>query len=193
MKPSLFSQTCKKYRKPRGRGAWPWCVAVVRVSRTTPRTTPRTMYYPLSTINFMKTPDIYADPLAEAIITECRNRLESLFARQVKLSAEFDLHLEHVNPEQFLADVARVFELKPGALRSKNRQERLMDIRHAAIWFLYTYSRRGCQHVAAYFNMNHTTILYAAKRVEELIEIGDDKMTIAVKRIEQMINENYLA
>jgi chromosomal replication initiation ATPase DnaA len=120
------------------------------------------------------------NPKAEAILADAKTKLQQLLGVKVVLEIRPHLPLDNVPEEQWLEDVCAVLGVTPEQVRGKSRKRHIVQARHLAIYFLYKYSSRGYENVAAALGLtNHTSAIHAVATVQDLLHIGDPDMTEA--------------
>ncbi len=85
---------------------------------------------------------------------------------------------------------AHYFKLRLQDLRSQNRRPQISLPRQIAIFLIRKRLQAGYAEIAAYFKLkNHTTVMYACKKIETSEKIRDH-FQIHVEKIELILNKN---
>ena len=69
-------------------------------------------------------------------------------------------------PDLIISEVCRFYSLDEGLLRSRNKTKNTSEARHVAMYLIRKLTNLSFPDIAQVFGVNHTTVLYAVRRVE---------------------------
>jgi chromosomal replication initiator protein len=84
-------------------------------------------------------------------------------------------------------EVAKFFGLKITDLKSNSRNIKIARARQIAMFLLKNITDLSLAAIGKEFNKNHATVIYACKKIEELI-FKDPSLASNIKEIENIIN-----
>ena len=83
------------------------------------------------------------------------------------------------------------FELPRYKIWKSTRIEKIVVARQIAMYFMRKYTRKTLHEIGEYFRKDHSTVVYACRMVQNMIETTD-KYASDITRIESLIN-NHLS
>ena len=69
-------------------------------------------------------------------------------------------------PDLIISDVFRFYSIEDNLLRSRNKAKNTSEARHVAMYLIRKLTNLSFPYIAQVFGVNHTTVLYAVRRVE---------------------------
>ena len=136
----------------------------------------------------LELPDDVCDYLAENIT----NNVRQIEGTVKKIKAYHDLggwkiNIENVSraikdmykgksqeiptPDLIISEVCRFYSIEESVLRSRNKTKNTSEARHVAMYLIRKLTNLSYPDVANVFGVNHTTVIYALRRVEK--ELGN--------------------
>lgn len=74
-------------------------------------------------------------------------------------------------PDLIISEVCRFYSIEESVLRSKNKTKNTSEARHVAMYLIRKLTNLSYPDIATAFGVNHTTVIYALRRVEK--ELGN--------------------
>lgn len=110
-----------------------------------------------------------------AILYEAQQKIELLTGRSVRVGAEFNLPLQHVSPDVILEEVSKRTGIDVEHIKSSQRTEELVDIRHCIMYFLRRRTDWEDAKIADVVNRERTAANYGEKTIADLLKTGNER------------------
>jgi chromosomal replication initiation ATPase DnaA len=130
--------------------------------------------------------DIELLPAITAIISNTEKQLARIIGTPVKLKMR--LLNDEINETFLQTLVCEEFDVKWPDLLSPSRKAELVAARQVYWWLCRKYTGATVTKLGSDFGKDHTTVLYALQRVNDLIDTKDDTVLPKLKEIEKSIN-----
>ena len=153
----------------------------------------------------LELPDDVCDYLAENIT----NNVRQIEGTVKKIKAYHDLggwkiNIENVSraikdmykgksqeiptPDLIISEVCRFYSIEESVLRSRNKNKNTSEARHVAMYLIRKLTNLSYPDVANVFGVNHTTVIYALRRVEKDLGNSSNGLQDNIRDITANIN-----
>ena len=153
----------------------------------------------------LELPDDVCDYLAENIT----NNVRQIEGTVKKIKAYHDLgnwkiNIENVSraikdmykgksqeiptPDLIISEVCRFYSMEESVLRSRNKTKNTSEARHVAMYLIRKLTNLSYPDIATVFGVNHTTVIYALRRVEKDLGNSSNGLQDNIRDITANIN-----
>lgn len=90
--------------------------------------------------------------------------------------------------------VADVFNLSANQVKENTRRETVVVARQVAMFMMRKYTKYSCEAIGALYGRDHSTVSYASRAVQNIIETKDYIYSAKIQRVDYLIkinNENH--
>ena len=127
--------------------------------------------------------------------TEFTRRMTGVIKSQSKLNQMLGEHMVFVSDiDMYMNAVSIATGIKPDSIRSNTRQREIVEARQIFCWLLRTNTDMSFNEIGQYAShrkMNHATVLYSVKMVENAIEIAErgvkSRIAHTVKKVNSIL------
>jgi chromosomal replication initiation ATPase DnaA len=125
-------------------------------------------------------------PAISKILTDCENQLYSLIGSPIKVKLIYTP--TSVNEETFQNLICDQFNVHWHQIVSHTRKAEAVIARHVYWWLCYKWLNATSTSLGEKFNRDHSTVLYALGKVNDLIAAKDDFVCSKIRNIEEVIS-----
>lgn len=129
--------------------------------------------------------DIQLLPAINRIISICEHQLRELVGVPVKV--RIDVATKELNAVVLQGLVCDAFGVTWYQMISKSREAPIVTARHVYWWLSIQWLGRSLVSLAKEMDRDHTTVISARNKVQELLEVGDPLITTRIESIEQKL------
>lgn len=138
----------------------------------------------------MSLTDIQKIPGLQPILDKCFHDIQQATGK--KVSVVFKLIFREVDAAQLRHIICKACEVSWEQLAGESRKGSVIIARQLYMYFARTVQRKSLQAIGGEINRDHTTVIMAVKKIENMIDTNDELYMPYIKIIEEQINKILL-
>lgn len=123
------------------------------------------------------------------LLNEFEMRVGNLVGRKITVIVHNPLAPSEENFYMITTAVCGVYNVSVDDVFKKTRIRHVSDARHLSMFIIRQRSKATLKEVGDFFNRDHTSIIHACDKIQDLIHIKDEATLFAIDKTNEVLNE----